>query len=199
MSRRLLATALAALVLIACGLPADDRPEAIAPDDLPADLLDPNPGSSTTVPEEGTEVVIYLLEETPNGTRLAEATREVQQAGIPDDRLTALFDGLLEGEADAGLSTQIPADTVLRDVDVQADVVVIDVSSDLLSSIQGEALAQAFAQIVWTATEPSAGGYSDVRFLVDGAPLTVFDGEGVEQEGAVARADYSNLSPRRPG
>ncbi len=201
MIRRALAACLVAVaagpLLAGCGLPADDSPQAIAPDDVPPDLLDPNPSSSTTVPAGGTEVVIYLLEETANGTRLAEATREVRQAGVPDDRLAALFDGLLRGESDAGLSTQIPADTVLRDVDVQGDVVVIDVSGDLLSSIQGPALAQAFAQIVWTATEPSAGGHSDVRFLVDGTPGTVIDGEGVQQEGPVSRADYSNLSPRR--
>jgi spore germination protein GerM len=196
--RRLLASTVAALVAAGCGLPADDEPQAIAPDDVPPDLLDPNPGSSTTLPESPgtTTVVVYLLEETAGGVRLAEAEREVRRGGIPDDRLAALF---AVDETEAGLSTAIPADTVLRGVatDEEADEVVINVSGDLLT-IQGDRLAQAFAQIVWTATEPSAGGYNFVRFLVDGASRTVIDGEGVEQEGAVDRADYSNLSPPDP-
>ncbi len=193
-----LATGVAALLLVACGLPEDDGPQAIAPENLPPDLLDPNPTSSTTQPPSATtRVTVYLLERTPNGIRLAEADRAVARAGVPDERLAALFRGLVEDESDAGLSTQIPTSTVLRGVEtnVEADEVVIDVSGDLLS-IEGEALAQAFAQIVWTATEPSAGGFNFVRFLVDGSPRTVIDGEGVEGEGAVDRADYSNFSPR---
>ena len=60
----------------------------------------------------------------------------------------------------------------------------------------GEALAQAFAQMVWTATEPEAGGYTQVRFLVDGRPTTVIDGDGFEQD-VVMRRDYSELAPLR--
>ena len=49
---------------------------------------------------------------------------------------------------------------------------------------------------MWTATEPDAGGYRQVRFLVDGEPTTVLDGDGAEQDGAVTRADYSALRRR---
>ena len=200
MTRRLSAVAaLVALLLGACGLPEDDSPQALAREDLPADLLDPNPSASTSLPDSGRAVVVYFLEDTPNGVRLAEVERRVPDARTPEDRLVALFAGLDEDEPDEGLSTQIPADTVLRSVDTDpdADEVIIDVSGDLLTSIEGEFLSQAFAQIVWTATEPSAGGYTNVRFLVDGVPQSVIDGEGVEKEGAVSRADYSSFSPPR--
>ena len=70
----------------------------------------------------------------------------------------------------------------------------IDLSSDIFT-IEGEALAQAFGQIVWTATEPDAGGYRAVRILVDGEPNLVLDGEVANKEGPVTRADYTNLSP----
>ena len=53
--------------------------------------------------------------------------------------------------------------------DEEADEVMVDISEDIFT-IEGEALAQAFAQIVWTATEPGAGGYRQVRFSVDGEP-----------------------------
>jgi spore germination protein GerM len=197
--RSLVGGILASLLLLGCGLPEDDGPQAIAPENLPPDLLDPDPGSSTTLPQsaETSTVIVYLLEETANGVRLAEVEREVTQANHPRGRLAALFAGLDEDEPDAGLSTQIPADTVLLGVETSAetDEVLVNVSGDLLT-IEGEALAQAFAQIVWTATEPSAGGFNFVRFLVDGTPRTVIDGDGVEQEGAVDRADFSSFSPR---
>jgi spore germination protein GerM len=198
-SRLVGAAALLLLLAGGCGVPEDDRPQALAREDLPPDLLDPDPSAETSLPESGPTVVVYFLQETPNGVRLAEVERRVADARTPDDRLAALFAGLDADEPDAGLSTQIPADTVLRDVDTnpEADEVIIDVSGDLLSSIEGRFLSQAFAQIVWTATEPSAGGYTNVRFLVDGVPQSVIDGDGVEQEGSVDRADYSSFSPPR--
>lgn len=204
MSRRWLALAsvLAAPALLlagGCGLPAEERPQALAPEELPDDLLDPNPSATSSLPASGPTVIVYFLQETPNGIRLAPVERRVRDAGTPEDRLAALFAGLDEEEPDEGLSTQIPADTLLRDVQLSrsTDEVTIDVSGDLLS-IQGGSLSQAFAQIVWTATEPSAGAYRNVRFLIDGTPQSILDGDGVEQEGSVTRADYSRFSPPQP-
>ena len=200
-ARRAVAAGLAALLaatLASCGLPADDEPRAIAEGDIPADLLDPNPTSSTTVSvAAGTTVVVYLLEERQGGNRLVAVEREVTEASTPDQRLAALFGGATKRETDAGLTSGIPVDTQLLSVavDEEEDEVVVDVSGDLFN-IEGAQLAQAFAQIVWTATEPSAGGYTRVRFLVDGESTTVFDADGASTEDAVSRADYSAFSPR---
>jgi Sporulation and spore germination len=195
----LVALVVAPLVVAgACGVPADDEPQAIAGRDLPPDLLDPNPGSSTTLPESAgtTTVDVYLLDETPDGVRLAPVTREVARANRPNERLAALFGGATEAEIEAGITSGIPADTVLRGVttDDESREVVIDLSDDIFT-IEGEALAQAFAQMVWTATEPGAGGYRQVRFSVDGEPTTVLDGDGAEQQDTVTRADYDALRP----
>jgi spore germination protein GerM len=191
--------ALAVVVpLGACGLPADDEPQAIAPKDLPGDLLDPNPGPSTTLSESSgtTTVVVYLLEDTAGEVRLVEVEREVTEARTPDERLATLFDGATREETADGLITAIPPNSVLIDVatDPEGLEVIVDVSADLLT-IEGPRLAQAFAQIVWTATEPGAGGFDRVRFLVEGESSTVLDGDGVDKDGSVRRADYSNFSP----
>jgi spore germination protein GerM len=197
---RWLAALLAALLLLlagGCGLPEDSSPQALPRENLPPDLLDPNPSASSSVPDSGPTVVVYFLEERQNGVRLARVQRRVPNPRTPEDRLEVLFAGLEPDEPDAGLSTQIPADTVLRGVetDPETDTVIVNVSGDLLTRIEGPALSQAFAQIVWTATEPAAGGYDSVRFLVDGVPRTVIDGDGVERAGPVSRSDYSNFSP----
>jgi len=194
-----LATGVALMLAAACGVPADGDPQPIAARDLPADLLDPNPGSSTTLPESArtTTVPVYMLEETTDGVRLVTVDREVTQARVPNERLAALFGGTTSNEIARGITSGIPADTVLLEVtaDDDADEVMIDVSRDIFT-IEGEALAQAFAQMVWTATEPGAGGYRQVRFSVDGEPTPVLDGDGAEQEGAVTRGDYNALAPR---
>ena len=56
------------------------------------------------------------------------------------------------------------------------------------------ALAQAFAQIVWTATEPEAGGYRQVRFSVDGEPTPCSTARAWNQEGPVTRASYDEFA-----
>jgi len=199
-SRRLASSAAGVMValLAACGVPADHDPQAIATRDLPPDLLDPNPSSSTTLAESAhtTTVPVYMLEETSEGVRLVAVEREVTEEGTPNERLASLFLGASPDESGHGISSGIPSDTVLRKVttDEKSDEVMIDLSSDIFT-IEGEALAQAFAQIVWTATEPGSGGFRQVRFSVDGEPTPVLDGDGAEQEGPVRRADYGALAP----
>ena len=201
MRGRAAGVAVVALVVLlgACGISSDGEPQAIATRDLPADLLDPNPGSSTTLPESAgtTTVPVYLLEDTSDGVRLVAVDREVTQANIPNERLAALFGGATTTEIERGTTTGIPTDTELLNVttDEEAKEVMVDISEDIFS-IEGEALARAFAQIVWTATEPDAGEFRQVRFSVDGEPTRVLDGDGAEQEGPVTRADYNNLAPR---
>jgi len=196
-TRRALHLTVVLLLLVAgaCGVRADHDPEAIAPQDVPGQLLDPNPSSSTTLPESAgtTTVPVYLLVETDDGVRLVPRDREVTDAGDPDERLAALFLGASADEVNDGITTGIPADTKLLGVttDEDAGEVTIDVSNDIFS-IEGPALAQAFAQIVWTATGP---GFPRVRFEVDGEPTPVLDGEGNNQDGPVQRSNYDNLRP----
>jgi len=198
---RLIAGLLAVLLLAACGVTPDDGPQEIATRDLPADLLDPNPGTSTTLPESAgtTTVDVYMLEEVADGVHLVAVPREVTQANLPNERLETLFGGATEAEIEAGITSGIPADTELLGVTVDEEEreVMIDISDDIFT-IEGEALAQAFGQIVWTATEPRAGGYRTVRIFVDGEPTTILDGEVANQEGPVTRSDYTNLSPPPP-
>lgn len=188
---------LAVLALLGgCGLSEHGEPQAIAPENLPPGLLEPNPVSSTTLPQSPgtTTVIVYFLVRDGDGERLARVEREVANATEPGNRIGALF-SQPPTEAEEGLTTSIPADTVLVDVPVvddEANELVVDLSNELFS-IQGVGLAKAFAQIVYTVTE--VDGVRQVRFLVDGRPYRAPDAEGVEKEGAVTRLDYAALAP----
>jgi len=180
----------------ACGLSENSDPRAIAANDLPPGLIDETPSSSTTVadtPSTATINVYYLALQ--NGvTRLVAVPRDVTDASRAKDRLEALLAPPSPEEQAAGITTSIPADTVLLGTElIEADrELVIDLSRSLFD-IQGEELRNAFAQLVWTATQLE--GVRQVRFLVDGEEYRVPDEAGIEQPGAVRQADYDSLSP----
>jgi spore germination protein GerM len=199
--RRLLAVLLATLALLgACGLTEDSGPQAIAPENLPPDLLDPDPATSTsTAQPSGTDLgKLYFLDEVRGEMRLVEVQRRVADSTDPGDVLFALFAQPTEEEADQGRVTSIPPDTRLLAVPVlneDTHELVLDLSSEFLS-VEGPGGPQAFAQIVWTATE--LDGVDKVRFLVDGEEISALDAEGAEQDGPVDRSDYTTLKPVSP-
>lgn len=194
-ARWLVMPLLAVLPLLAgCGLSEQGEPQVIASENLPPDLLDPNPLPSTT-PSGGSALVsVYLIERVGDTERLAEVQRPAANAIAPAERIAALFSQPTEEETDAGLTTRIPPDTVLLDIfhDEDARELVVNLSNELFS-IQGEELAKAFAQIVWTLSE--LDDVRQVRFLVDGVDRNALDAQGVEKEGPVTRADYAALAP----
>jgi spore germination protein GerM len=179
----------------ACGLAADSEPEAIRAEDLPPDLLDPNPPTSTTISGSPTRsVTVYLLVRSGTTTRLAPTEREVTDPTNRLELINALLAPPSADEQDQGLISSIPSDTVLLDTDLveSSDELVINLSGALFD-VQSRELANAFAQLVWTVTELE--GVRQVRFQVDGVNYRAPDAEGIEQDGAVTRSDYSTLAP----
>ena len=181
----------------ACGVPADDGPQAIAPANLPAGLLDPNPGTSTTLQgsPSTTPVPVYFIVRDGDVDRLAEVTREVTEPTLPASRIGALFSQPTADEADAGITSSIPADLVLLQdpvLDEETGVLTIDLSSELFD-IQSAELTRAVAQIVYTVTQ--LADVLKVRFLVEGEATPVPDDDGVEKKDPVGKPDYRSLDP----
>jgi spore germination protein GerM len=197
--RRVRCTAALVALLVAvggCGVTADGEPELIAGDEVPAELLDPNPTPSTTRPGATAAVTVYLLQRTGSTTQLVPVTREVEDPVRPGERVEALLRPTSESEKGRGLTSSIPSDTVLLgapQLDPGRQELTLDFSEELFA-VEGTELSQAFAQIVWTVTELE--GVRRVRFLVEGEPQRAPDADGVEQDGAVSTADYWSLRPR---
>lgn len=194
----LLAVVLAILVpfTASCGLDEDDDPRAISPENVPPDLLDPVQESTTTTRGPGeVAVTIYLLEQVGEQMVLAPTRRTVQDPDQPEDHIQALLSATpTEREQQQRLTTLIPPDVQLLDSahDPEERELMLDLSREIFD-VQGQALSQAFAQIVWTATELDT--VTTVRFRVDGIPTNALDGEGGEQR-VVDRGDYNELEPR---
>jgi hypothetical protein len=192
----LLTVLVVAIGLAGCGLSANDEPRVIASGDLPNELVDPTGSSSTTLAQSPNtdSVVVYYLVQQDGIARLVPVPREVKDATRPRDRLAALLVPPTPAEQTDGILTSIPADTVLLETRLveQDQELVIDLSRSLFD-IQGQELRNAFAQLVWTATE--IDGVRRVRFLIDGKEYRVPDEDGIEQPGAVSRSDYVTLAP----
>jgi len=187
---------LVVVALAGCGLSADSQPDRIAAEDLPADLLDPNPPASTTLPDSAATIpiTVYLVTSEGDATRLAPVEREVVDASRARDRIDALLVPTSAEEQALGLVSSVPTDTVLLDTNLvpeQSELVVN--LSNAIFDVQGEELAKAFAQLVWTVTElPTV---RQVRFRVDGRAYRAPNAEGIEQDGAVTRGDYNAFTP----
>jgi spore germination protein GerM len=192
---RLLALLGLVLAVTGCGLSANDDPQAIEADDVPADILDPNPPTSTTLSDLPTGfVTVYLIAREGDTTRVSPVPRDVANPTSRGAAITALLEPTSDQEQRMSLSSSIPSDTVLLDTTfVQDDHELIVNLSGALFDIQGKELANAFAQLVWTVTE--LDGVRQVRFKVDGEAYRAPNADGIEQDGAVTRSDYSAVAP----
>ncbi|MDP1819316.1 MAG: GerMN domain-containing protein [Acidimicrobiales bacterium] len=192
----LFAVALVSVLLVGCGLEGNSDPRAIAVDDIPPGLIDEATSTTTTIVGAPTtaSVTVYYLAIEQDVTLLTAVTREVVDPGRPQDRLEALLTPPTPEEQQAGITTSIPAGTMLLDTELDdaSSELTIDLSTSLFD-VQGEELRNAFAQLVWTITELE--DVDHVRFLVDGEQIRVPDEAGIEQPGAVQRADYLTLRP----
>lgn len=189
---------LVVVALAGCGLSADSQPNPIAAEDLPADLLDPNPPASTTLPDSAATipVTVYLVKSEGDATRLVPVEREVVDASRARDRIDAVLVPTSAEEQALGLVSSVPTDTVLLDTSLvpEESELVVNLSNAIFD-VQGKELAKAFAQLVWTVTElPTV---RQVRFRVDGRAYRAPNAEGIEQDGAVTRGDYNAFTPTR--
>lgn len=188
------AVAALAGALAACGVAENDEPHAIPVEQVPPGLLDANPSTSTSAPTPTEQAVtVYYLVQQGGTVRLFGVTREVANANRPRDRILAVLSPPTPEEAQANILTSIPADTHLLDTELSANgELTIDLSRSLFD-IQGQELRNAFAQLVWTATELPTVRL--VRIRVGGEEFPAPNEAGVEQRGGVDRQDYLTLAP----
>lgn len=176
-----------ALALTGCGLSADGEPRAIT-----SEVLEPTETTTPATTGVTTPATVYLLVREGDATKLAEVQRPVEDPSRAADRIEAVLEPVSPDEQARGFVSSIPADTVLLDTEVDGDTDELLVNlSGALFDVQGKELANAFAQLVLTATEIE--GVRSVRFEVDGEPYRAPNAEGIEQQGAVTAADYATL------
>ncbi len=202
MRRLVVIISVLALVLVACG---DDVGDGGAVTTLPnspssttTDTTAPGSGTTTsTTPTQTTQPVgerfvqIYLVQD---GAYAKAVTRAVPGTlDVAANAVRALIDGPTASEAEAGLSTAIPQDTLLLGIDISDGVATVDLSQEFEQGGGTFGMTSRLAQVVYTLTQFDS--VDEVVFWIDGELVTVFSGEGILLEEPVGRSDYESALP----
>lgn len=187
------AIAATALLLIpACGVSTDSSPRDLPQDERTVAPLQVAAGGQAEGPDR-----IYLA--APGESRLL---RSVPRDTVSRrDLIEVLFAGPNDDELEEQYTTFLPAALALIDTFQQGPLLFLDLSDEILE-LTGQPLAQALAQIVYTATE--LDGVKRVQITVDGqtkswprpvggntaAPLSIYDYPGFVQS---AQPDFPAL------
>ncbi|MFN6464521.1 MAG: GerMN domain-containing protein [Nostoc sp. DedVER02] len=131
---------------------------------------------------------VYWLK--PNDKSVALVPQPVKVASIlPNQPLEAAFQSLLAGPpAEATGSTTIPKGTKLLGLKSENDEVHVNLSEDFTSGGGSTSMMGRVGQVVYTATSlnPKAKVYIDVN----GKPLDVLGGEGLELQQPLTRESF---------
>lgn len=154
--------------------------------------------TSTTAPPAEHVIVYYLLDDVGEvnrpGPSLAPVDRMTNEGGLAGSLRELLrLPGADEQNAVPAMSSAIPVGTELLGVSVSEGVAAVDLSPVFESGGGSFSVLARLAQVVYTATR-----FEDVDavlFEIEGEPVTLFSGEGLELDGPQTRDDYRDFIP----
>jgi germination protein M len=127
--------------------------------------------------------LVSVQREIPATPGIAQATLRELIAG-PSAADRALIDGI---------STSVPADTLVLGINIDDGLATVDLSREFESGGGSFSMFSRLAQVIYTVTQfPTV---DEVEFMLDGQPVTVFSGEGIEIDGPASRDDLVDLLP----
>lgn len=166
--------AVLALVLLALGLAAcSGNTSALTstPTTLPRTTTTSPKSTTTTTSVPQLTFSLFFL----RGATLGVSQRTVRAVGDPHyQSMVNLLQGPNPSEAAAGLTTDIPAGTVIRGLEVRGGKATVNLSPDFVANASQSILAARVAQVVYTLT--AYGNVSTVVIEVGGTQIVNFGG-----------------------
>jgi spore germination protein GerM len=168
---------------------------SVAPSAEPTPAVSPESEPTPSSMAEA-EARVYWLRDT--GKKLELTPVKIAVAGdSPPRELKSLLERLLKGPANSDVISSIPAGTKLNSVKVAKDGVHVDLSKSFTSGGGSASMQGRLGQVIYTAS--SLNPSEPIWINVEGEPLTVLGGEGVEVSQPMTRTDlkkgFSLLSP----
>ena len=154
------------------------------PSSVTPNVVQNSPPSATG---QSTTASIYLLKDTGRNLELVPLPIEVD-TDQPNTVLTTAFNSLLTGIDGGTASSTIPEGTKLRSVKILDDGIHVDLSTEFTTGGGSASMTGRLAQIMYTATtlQPQAKVWIDV----EGKPLEILGGEGLEIERPMTRQSF---------
>lgn len=146
------------------------------------------PQSPSPVKPPVEQAQVYWLKDTGTKQELVPQPITTAADEQPGSVLSTAFNNLLAGPKDAAISTTIPENTKLRGLKVEQDGIHVNLSEEFTTGGGSAAMTGRVAQVIYTATslQPSA----KVWIEVEGKPLEVLGGEGLELEQPLTRQSF---------
>lgn len=175
----------ATLLLAGCSGNTADSARSKSPTDAETGFA---PGSDEASDAREGRTVGYFAD----GAKLVPVRLEAR-ADDPVGTLEALCAGPTEEAVEASYTTAIPAGTRALDVTVDGDTATVDLSSEFASGSDSPSMKLRVAQVVFTLTKHPA--VKEVRFEVDGKPVSALGDSGLSITKPQTRADWEEFSP----
>ncbi len=137
------------------------------------------------------DTVVYFLRSGSTTFSLAPAYRargRGDQVGLGARSVASLARGPTAEESAQGLTSAVPADTVVRSAELRDGVMTINVSAEFERGGGTASMLGRLNQLLYTLTQPST--VDAVRLEVEGRPVGVFGGEGIVVPTPWLRSDY---------
>ncbi len=166
------------------GTPIETLP---SPDpSVPAQSSTPKP---TLTPKINTQAEVYWLNAEKNKVELVPATVSPAPASKdPKVQLNAAISMLLVGPSGKSATTAIPTGTKLKSLTVKADGVHVDLSQDFSGGGGSAGMQSRLGQVIYTAS--SLNSADPVWISVEGQPVKLLGGEGVEVSQPMTREEF---------
>jgi spore germination protein GerM len=163
--------------------PSSPPPETIAPINSPASTPAPSAQVSS-----GRAQVYWI---SGSGTKLAltPANINLPTENSPDEQLSTALKRLIKGPANSDVTSSIPPETKLNSLTVQKDGVHVDLNKAFTSGGGSVNMQGRLGQIIYTAS--SLNPADPVWISVEGEPLKVLGGEGLEISQPMTRTEFS--------
>lgn len=144
----------------------------------------PTPSPSLSTEQKA---AVYWLQDTGSSQKLVPTTITTT-ADQPSSALEAAFNSLLAGPQDQAVSTTIPKGTKLLGLKTEQDGVHVNLSKEFTTGGGSASMIGRVAQVIYTATsmQPTA----QVWIEVEGKPLEVLGGEGLELQQPLTRQSF---------
>jgi spore germination protein GerM len=194
-SSGVIAAVSAAVVAVSGGVAwlTSQTPETPIPGNPSQSIKQPQPQQPlTTQPGNEQTANIYWLKPTEKSFELVPQPVKIA-AAQPNQALEAAFATLLAGPTEGTDSTTIPQGTKLLGLTTDNNEVHVNLSEDFTSGGGSASMVGRVGQVVYTAT--SLNPNAKVYIEVDGKPLEVLGGEGVEIEQPLTRKSFNENYP----
>lgn len=143
--------------------------------------------TQSQVPVEQT-VQVYWLKDTGTKLELVPTAVDVPASNQPAAVLKGAFEELLKAPSDQAIASTIPPGTKLRNLDIRADGIHVDLSQDFVGGGGSASMSGRLAQVIYTATTLAPN--AKVWISVDGKPLETLGGEGLVVDQPMTRAAF---------